>query len=63
MGRTKGANNKVSTPTNRYALLLPSERMQLLANIIVDVILIDQKNSSRLLKQARKQCHARSLTN
>ncbi len=51
MGRVKGGVNKNSTVRPSTSTLSSSERIQLLANLIIDRILEDQRNDKTLLKK------------
>lgn len=53
MGRVKGIKNKNSGSRPVTSSLSSQERVQLLANLIIDKILEDQKNGQILLKQLR----------
>jgi hypothetical protein len=54
MGRTKGSKNKNSaTPT--YFHLSMGERVELLANLIVDKIIEDQTSDKTLLKKIEEE--------
>jgi N-acetylglutamate synthase-like GNAT family acetyltransferase len=57
MSRTKGARNKNSTEPSYFHMSV-DERINLLANIVVDKILEDQGNGQQLLKQIEddEQC-------
>lgn len=50
MGRVKGIRNKNTETRPVTSSLSPEERIHLLANIIIDRILEDQKNGQKLLK-------------
>ena len=51
MGRVKGIRNKNSGSRPIASSLSPQERIQLLANLIIDKILEDQKNEQIILKK------------
>lgn len=51
MGRSKGCKNKNTKIRPIASNLSSSERILLLANIIIDKILTDQKNGQILLKK------------
>lgn len=55
MGRLKGNKNKSTTVRPVTSSLSLNERVQLLANIIVDRILDDQKNGQIILKKLNIQ--------
>ena len=49
MGRVKGIRNKNSLSRPITSSLSPEERIRILANLIIDRILEDQKNGQKLL--------------
>ena len=51
MGRLKGSKNKHSAEAPTYMTLPASERIALLANLIVDRIAEDQRSGGAILKQ------------
>lgn len=51
MGRLKGSTNKTSTKRVIASTLSHSERVQFLANLIIDRIIKDQNNGKPLLKK------------
>jgi len=51
MGRLKGIKNKNSITRPSTSTLSTDERIRLLANLIIDRILEDQKNGQVLLKK------------
>ncbi len=51
MGRIKGSTNKTSTSRVIASTLSPSERVQFIANLIIDRIIKDQNNGKPLLKK------------
>ena len=51
MGRLKGSTNKTSTSRIIASTLSPSERVQFIANLIIDRIIKDQNNGKPLLKK------------
>ena len=51
MGRLKGSTNKTSTSRIIASTLSPSERVQFIANLIIDRIIKDQNNDKPLLKK------------
>jgi len=51
MGRVKGIRNKNSQIRPVTSSLSPEERIRVLANLIIDRILDDQKNGQVLLKK------------
>ncbi len=53
MGRVKGSHNKNSTIRPSTSTLTSAERIQLLANLIIDRILEDQRNGKPLLKKLK----------
>jgi hypothetical protein len=54
MGRTKGTPNKNTAVRPPVCKLSEDERVQLVANLIVDRILADQQNGQPLLKKAKR---------
>ena len=50
MGRVKGIRNKSSLSRLIASSLSPEERIKILANLIIDRILEDQKNGQKILK-------------
>ena len=61
MGRCKGTGNKQVAMLSPHSLLEPEERVSLLASIIVDGILEDQRDGSRVLKRLEAQRYARRI--
>ncbi len=59
MARTKGAKNKQTAQLPEFCSLDPTERLQLLANLMVDRILEDQANNKKLLRKIKRQTNAR----
>ncbi|HEX8762848.1 MAG TPA: hypothetical protein VF733_03770 [Candidatus Saccharimonadales bacterium] len=55
MGRTKGSKNKDSAFRPATSELSVDERLELVANLIIDQIQEDQKNEQRLLKQIKRE--------
>lgn len=53
MGRVKGSINKNSTIRPSTTTLSSAERIQLLANLIIDRILEDQRSGQPLLKKLK----------
>lgn len=51
MARPKGSKNKNSSALPAYAVLTTEERINLLANLIVDRIIEDQQCGNKLLKR------------
>jgi len=51
MARPKGSKNKNSSALPQYAALSTDERLEVLANLIVDKILEDQTSGRALLKK------------
>ncbi len=51
MGRLKGSTNKTSISRVIASTLSPSERVQFIANLIIDRIIKDQNNGKPLLKK------------
>lgn len=51
MGRVKGIRNKSTQKRSITSSLSPEERIQVLANLIIDRILEDQRNGQVLLKK------------
>jgi hypothetical protein len=62
MGRHKGSTNKNSAETPAYMTLPASERIAVLANLIVDRIVEDQRNGGSLFKQMLEGGNDRSRT-
>ena len=60
MGRTKGARNKTKSGEIEYSQLPTSERISLLANLMVERILIDQQSGSKLLKRVSRSNYVRT---
>lgn len=54
MGRQKGSINKTSNNRPTASSLSPDERIRLLANLVIDRIIEDQKNDKLLYKRIRK---------
>jgi hypothetical protein len=56
MGRLKGSKNKTSDtkPYTSTLMLSPKERVQFLANLIIDRIIEDQNNGRPLLKTIKQ---------
>jgi len=50
MARTKGSKNKITSVLPDICNLTPKERIDLLANLIIDRILEDQNNGHKLIK-------------
>jgi hypothetical protein len=61
MGRTKGSKNKDSMARPDTSELSVDERLQLVANLIIDQIQEDQKNERKLLKQIEREEKAKCL--
>jgi hypothetical protein len=61
MARTKGSNNKVTVTLPDICKLPPDERVELLANLIIDQILEDQAAGQKLLKTIGGEHDARQL--
>jgi hypothetical protein len=57
MGRLKGSLNKNSIMRPSTSTLSSDERIRLLANLIIDRILEDQKNGKVLLKKINSENH------
>lgn len=51
MARLKGSKNKVTVTLPDECNLLPEQRIELLANLIIDRILEDQIDDQKLLKE------------
>lgn len=51
MARTKGSKNKNSAEIPMYTALPTEEKLFVLANLIIDRIIEDQKTGGKLLKQ------------
>ncbi len=51
MGRIKGSKNRNSTKRPQTSALSTSERIQLLANLMIERILEDQKSGNALLRK------------
>jgi hypothetical protein len=62
MGRTKGSKNKDSMARPDTSELSVDERLQLVANLIIDRIQEDEKNDLKLLKQLEREEKAKCLT-
>jgi hypothetical protein len=58
MARTKGSKNKNSSALPDYATLPASERITVLANLIVDKIYEDLQGKRTILKQLQKDGNA-----
>ncbi len=58
MGRTKGSVNKQSKPLPDTAYLDTQQRVEFLANIIVERIQQDQKNDGKLLEELQEASNA-----
>jgi len=58
MGRTKGSVNKQPKQLPDTAYLAPEQRVEFLANIIIERIQQDQKNGGKLLKKLQDIHHA-----
>lgn len=54
MGRTKGAKNKDLAVRPPTCTLSEDERVQVVANLIIDRILADQQNGQSLLKKVKR---------
>lgn len=63
MGRNKGNLNKNIVTMSPYSLLEPTERANLLANLIVDQIMEDQLNHQKLLKRITRQGYGKPVRN
>ncbi len=57
MGRKKGSLNKQPKSLPDTAYLATQQRVEFLANIIIERIQQDQKNGGRLLKKLQKANH------
>lgn len=55
MARTKGSKNKNSVVLPDVCALSPEQRLELLANLIVDRILDDLESDQKLLKRIKNQ--------
>jgi hypothetical protein len=55
MARTKGSHNKDAMIRPVTSELTVEERIQLLANLIVDRVADDQEKNQRLLKQLKRE--------
>lgn len=51
MARTRGAKNKISVTLPDICVLTPEQRIELLANLIIDRILEDQTTDQKLFKR------------
>ena len=60
MGRPKGSKNKNSAEAPAYMALPANERIAVLANLIVDRIVEDQRGGGAILKQMLGGGHDRS---
>ncbi len=55
MGRVKGSKNKEELVRPVTSSLSPQERINLLANLIIDKIQEDQRNGQEIFKQLNKE--------
>ena len=55
MRRITGSKNKASNDRPILSTLAPQDRIQFLANLIIDKIFEDQRNGQALLKQLKEQ--------
>lgn len=55
MARTKGSKNKNSAEVPMYTSLPTEEKLFVLANLIIDRIVEDQKTGGKLLRQLVEQ--------
>lgn len=55
MARTKSSENKTTMVRPPTSTLTTEERMQLVANLIVDRIMYDEQNGRKLLKQVTQE--------
>lgn len=62
MARLKGSKNKNSSALPQYAELSTSERITVLANLMVDRILEDQRSDTKLLEKITRESDARPVT-
>ena len=62
MARTKGSTNKVKVHLPDICALSSEQRIELLANLIIDRILDDQTHDQKLLKQIGDSYESRQVT-
>lgn len=55
MARTKGSTNKVTVQVPEFCSLSAEQRLELLANLVVDQILADQAHHKKLLRKIKRQ--------
>lgn len=63
MARPKGAKNKTTVVLPDVCTLSPKERIELLANLMIDRILNDQTTDQKLYKTIKRQSYAEPTTN
>lgn len=63
MGRLKGSINKTSSERPIASTLSPSERIQFLANLIIDRMIEDQNNGAALLNKIKDTYDGASTQN
>jgi hypothetical protein len=61
MARTKGSKNKLATESPATVRLTTDEKINFLANIIVERISDDLKNGKKLLRKVRRDDAARTV--
>ncbi len=59
MSRPKGSTNKVSVQTPTECSLTPEERLEFIANLMLDRIVADQSGNKKLLRKIKRQSGAR----
>lgn len=59
MARPKGTKNKVSVTLPEVCNLSSSERIELLANLMIDRILDDQSHGQKLYRNLKRQGYAK----
>jgi hypothetical protein len=62
MARTKGAKNKIPVHTPDICALTPEQRIELLANLIIDRIVEDQAADQKLLRSIGGRYEPRTPT-
>ena len=63
MARSKGIKNKVTVVLPDVCTLTPKERLELLANLMIDRILTDQSTGQKLYENIKRQDYAELSTN
>lgn len=62
MARLKGSKNKVTVVLPDICTLTPKERIELLANLMIDRILADQTKGQKLYRDIKRRGHAKLST-